>query len=258
MSRAGLYVPLDVNFPDDDRIEEVGPEAAGIYTFALCLAKRLGSDGRVTRNKLMKLGGTRASIGALVLVGLLIESEDDPGALVIAAWLDHNAPMSDIQQRRADDAQRKRLSRANRPGGHGETSARTPRTRPKESLLSRVERSEVETERTNPPQAAGSVAVLPKPKTDPPGFAEWYALYPLKRSPRDAAKAYVKARKIASQQALLDGVKAYIKYHARPLRPGDFRPAMAHPASWLNRGEWENDYSELRQPVNTGVTDTYR
>lgn len=91
---ARLYVPLDVNFPDDDKIEAVGLDGAGLYAMSLCLAKRLLDDGRLTRVKLRKLGGDDALIDRLIDVGLYTRVADD--AVRISAWLGHNAPAESV------------------------------------------------------------------------------------------------------------------------------------------------------------------
>lgn len=91
---ARLYVPLDVNFPDDDKIEAVGLDGAGLYAMSLCLAKRLLDDGRLTRVKLRKLGGDDALIDRLIDVGLYTAVADD--AVRISAWLGHNVPAESV------------------------------------------------------------------------------------------------------------------------------------------------------------------
>src|SRR5690606_10755764 len=67
-------------------------------------------------------------------------------------------------------------------------------------------------------------------------FAEWYAAYPRKVGKQAAIKAYRKARKIASAQQILDGLRRQLpKLAAAEVR---FRP---HPATWLNEGRWEDE-----------------
>lgn len=118
-----MYVPLDVNFPDDDKVIAVGLEGAGLYAQALCVAKRLEKDGRLSWAHLRRLGAADELIESLITVGLL--SEDDDG-LWITAWLAHNLSQDEIDEKRSSDAKRKRLSRKNRPNGREEASERTP------------------------------------------------------------------------------------------------------------------------------------
>lgn len=126
MAHSGLYVKLDTNFPDGEKIEEVGLVGAGLYAMALCLAKRLMTDGRLTRPKLYRLGATDDLIAELVRVDLFGLRPDDPTGVYITAWLAWNESVADIEAHRAADAQRKRLTRANRPAGQPDTSERPP------------------------------------------------------------------------------------------------------------------------------------
>lgn len=107
-----MYVPLDVNFPDDDKIEAVGLAGAGLYAQALCVAKRVQTDGRLTMAKLRKLGADEALIDACVRADLFRREGED---VQIVAWLDHNESAAEVEVKRAADAKRKRLSRGNRP-----------------------------------------------------------------------------------------------------------------------------------------------
>jgi len=93
-----MYVPLDVNFPDDDKIEWLGMAEAGVYVTALCIAKRLNSDGVVTRKKLLRYGATDEQLDALVSVGLM---DDDGDALTIVAWLKHNDSAQEVDELKA-------------------------------------------------------------------------------------------------------------------------------------------------------------
>src|SRR4051812_32307770 len=107
-----MYVPLDVNFPDDDKIEAVGLAGAGLYAEALCVAKRVQTDGRLTVAKLRKLGADDDLIEACVRVDLFRRDGDD---VQISAWLDHNESAEEIESKRAADAHRKRVTRNKRP-----------------------------------------------------------------------------------------------------------------------------------------------
>lgn len=124
MARSGLYVQLDVNFPDDEKVIAVGLDGAGLYAMSLCVAKRLMSDGRLTRVHLRRLGAPDDLVDRLIAGGLFVPDGDD--AVIVAAWLAHNDSVSRIEERRASDAARKRVSRAKRPDGHADTSAPRP------------------------------------------------------------------------------------------------------------------------------------
>lgn len=90
-----MYVPLDVNFPDDDKVIEVGLNGAGLYAMSLCLAKRLLSDGVLSRPQLRRLGGSDDLIDHLVTAGLYADHAN--GCVRICAWLSHNRSAEDIE-----------------------------------------------------------------------------------------------------------------------------------------------------------------
>jgi hypothetical protein len=84
-----MYVPLDVNFPDNDRVVGCSLAATGLYVVALCLCKRLQRDGDLSKRLLRRYGDgdEDALVAELVAVGLF---EDAGDAIRIPAWLGHN------------------------------------------------------------------------------------------------------------------------------------------------------------------------
>lgn len=218
MAKSGLYVKLDSNFPDDEKIEDVGLEGAGLYAMALCVAKRLNEDGRIRRSKLRRLGASDDLIDECVAVGLFTEDGD---SVFIAAWLGHNESAEDIATRRAEDAARKRVTRAKRPAGHSETSGRSP--------SGRADLEEEEEE--------------DKKRTDA-AFAEWWMAYPRKESKQSARKAYAKAltdgpkKSRPTTEALTEALSAQCSVWRRENRPVD---KMPHAATWLNGRRWEDE-----------------
>lgn len=106
-----LYLQLDVNWPDDDPIIEVGLEAAGLHAMLMCLAKRLETDGWVSRALLNRYGATDA------LVALLAGStppliEVDGNRVRPSGWLKWNPSKAAL------DARRSAKSEAGRKGNH--------------------------------------------------------------------------------------------------------------------------------------------
>ena len=64
-------------------------------------------------------------------------------------------------------------------------------------------------------------------------FLEFYGLYPRKVGKKAAEKAYAKARKDVAAEVILIGLKRCIPSWRDP----QFTP---HPATWLNRGGWDD------------------
>lgn len=98
----GLYVQLDVNWPDNDKIIEVGVEGAGAHAIVLCLAKRLEKDGWVSRAVLTRYGVDSLLIDRLRAAGLL---EGDHARVRPWDWLSRNPSQAAIDASRASKAE---------------------------------------------------------------------------------------------------------------------------------------------------------
>lgn len=73
-------------------------------------------------------------------------------------------------------------------------------------------------------------------------FVDFWNQYPRKVSKRDALKAWEKAVRVESPEAIIAGLIRQIPYlNSRPM---EFRP---HPATWLNGWRWED---EVQAPVS--------
>lgn len=81
-------------------------------------------------------------------------------------------------------------------------------------------------------------------------FDQWYSRYPKKEAKDAARKAFVKARKTASLQELIDGLDRYVAAVS-----GKQREYIALPATWLNAGRWQDEVAT--QPVLSVVPAGY-
>lgn len=93
-----LFVKLDVSWPDDDRVIEAGLDGAGLHATAMCLAKRLETDGWVGRRLLVRYGATDELLDRLVALGLMAVDNDHYRP---AGWLTRNPSQSAIDMRAA-------------------------------------------------------------------------------------------------------------------------------------------------------------
>lgn len=71
-------------------------------------------------------------------------------------------------------------------------------------------------------------------------FTQWYADYPKKVAKPEALKAFTKARKLVDLETLTEGLS---RYKETIKKAGTERQFIANPASWLNAGRWEDDYT---------------
>ena len=89
---------------------------------------------------------------------------------------------------------------------------------------------------------------IDKDKETTSSFTDFWSVYPRKVGKVDALKAYAKALKIATAEEILEGAKRYAQ---DPNREMQF---TAHPATWLNRGSWNDDPLPRKTPQNGSRT----
>jgi hypothetical protein len=100
---AGLFVPLDVNYFEDDKIIDVGPMGELLYVRALAFVKRTGTDGHINANQLQaiapRITNPRRLADRLVTVGLW---QTNGTGWLITAWLKRNQPRAAIHTAKSD------------------------------------------------------------------------------------------------------------------------------------------------------------
>jgi hypothetical protein len=79
------------------------------------------------------------------------------------------------------------------------------------------------------------------PPQSPAGFAEWYAIYPRKKQPQTAKKAFAKL--MASGAITLDALMAKTRVFAASWhdQQKDRRKFIPYPASWLRAGGYDDE-----------------
>jgi hypothetical protein len=97
-----LYVQLDTNWPDHPKIIDAGLEGAGLHAVAMCLAKRLESDGWLHRRLLHRQGASDELIDRLVVLELFDAHNDQVRP---HGWLDRNPSQAALDARRAAKAE---------------------------------------------------------------------------------------------------------------------------------------------------------
>lgn len=97
-----LFVRLDVNYQDDDKILDVTAEAELLYIRSLALVKRIGTDGYLFKSHLRRITD-KLSTATADLCGELVDhglwSPVDDG-WQIDAWFKHNQPLDDVTERK--------------------------------------------------------------------------------------------------------------------------------------------------------------
>ncbi len=103
-----------------------------------------------------------------------------------------------------------------------------------------------------PPTRACAYPLLPTPSPTPSpspaaphgGFDAWYAAYPLHKGREDAKRAYARALRKVDHEVLINAARLFA---ADPTRQQAYTP---HPATWLNRGQWDDEGPARPQPAS--------
>jgi hypothetical protein len=106
-----VYLPLDVEFFDNDRVISAGEKAGWLYLAMCCRSKRLLSDGLLTHQQIerLQIPGWKRRLQQLVDAGLVVGTDD--GRLLILGWLERNLSADQVEQARARDRVRKDSAR---------------------------------------------------------------------------------------------------------------------------------------------------
>ena len=107
------YLQLDLAYFEDDRVLELSPLAQLLHIRCMTVAKKHGTDGRVTERQIKYVCQDLKSAKALVNELLAVELLDrrDECAFEIRSWLDWNKSSAEMATVRADRA------KAGRDGG---------------------------------------------------------------------------------------------------------------------------------------------
>lgn len=89
-----------------------------------------------------------------------------------------------------------------------------------------------------------------KPPSDT-RFDEFYKAYPVHKGKRDAQRAFAKAIKTTSLETMLAAIDRQKRSPDWLRENGRFIP---HPATWLNRGQWDD---EVERPPGAAKEDNY-
>lgn len=94
----------------------------------------------------------------------------------------------------------------------------------------------------NPHSSTSTTSTRQTKRDRDAAFDRFWSVYPRRVAKQDAVKAFAKALKAATVEQIVAGVEAYV---ADCRKAGRERDHIAHPASWLNAGRWEDEYAGM-------------
>lgn len=112
-----IYFPLDVEFFDNDKILTVGERPGWLYLAMNARAKKLLTDGLLTRLQIERLhiSGWQKRLDALVDAKLVMVTDD--GRYLIIGFLERNMSAAQVAAKRAADRDRKGADSERNPSG---------------------------------------------------------------------------------------------------------------------------------------------
>jgi len=211
-----LFFKLHNGFPEHPKAFELSDKAFRQLIEAWCYCSRNLNDGQLTKAQFLKLFSAKSQ-KELTTVGFV--KANDRG-YEMHDYLEHQQSAEQVENRRTARAM------AGSKGGKAKANGLASAKQMPEQMPSKlVADTDTDTDTT---EAKASVSH----RADE--FMDWYLEYPRKASRAVAEKAYARARKTATAEQLLEGVK---RYAADPNREQEFTKL---PATWLNGGCWDD------------------
>ena len=219
MSSDRLFFKLHNGFPEHPKAFELSDKAFRQLIEAWCYCSRNLNDGQLTNAQFLKLFSAK-SRKELLTVGFVKPSSF---GYEMHDYLEHQQSAEDVENRR-----NKRAMAGSKGGKAKANGLASAKQMPQQTPSKPVADTDTDTD-TDTREAKAS---LSKTAED---FMDWYLEYPRKASRAVAEKAYIKARKTATAEQLLEGAR---RYAADPNREQEFTKL---PATWLNAGSWDDE-----------------
>lgn len=246
-----LFVQLDAGWPDNLKIMRVGLEGAGLHAIAMCLAKRMETDGVIHRAHLLRYGATDDLIDTLIHEELLdpVSYGSRPGedadvvySFRVHDWHDRNpsqdaiAATRNAKKRAAQEGNHKRWKHE---GAFNECDICNPK---KPSVLASDRNSVAgaiaDAKRVRSPYTESETETKEESQAL---FDEFWDLYPLKVGKAKALKSWTRLSEDDQTEAL-----SVLPKHIRSWDDREKR-YIPHPTTWLNGRRWEDEVAEPRR-----------
>jgi hypothetical protein len=214
--------------------------AEGLWVHAGSWAGDNLTDGHIPDYIIAEWAPPPSAVEALVKVGLWDRTH---GGFDFRNWAEYQPSREDVEVERAANRARQKAfrdrlkhqkHRDHAEAGHASRVTVTENVTAGNALV--IQPDPTRPEPTRP-------KIKDSSKTDEE-FDQWYSRYPRKEAKTAARKAFAKARKDVDMDTLMVGLTRYVASVK-----GRERQYIALPASWLNAGRWEDDYTPLQHQV---------
>lgn len=257
-----LFIRLDLDYPDHPKIIGLSDAAFRAHVTMMAYARKHKTDGRIPQQIAQRFVDEALNeLRTNDPVAPSLELQPD-GSYFLHGYSDMNETRDEIDAR----------SRANAENGRRSAAARkrTVQRKGNESLNQSFNEIATETETETEIEEQGGHLVQPGPTSaaeaadheplfidvelpleDPPAndtgkypadFTAFWDVYPRRQGKGQACAAFVKAKKRATAQTIIDGAT---RYRDDPNLPND-RSMIPMPSTWLNGDRWEDDPQPVR------------
>lgn len=237
-----MWFKVDDHLHASRKAAKAGAPAMGLWVLAGSWSAAEELDGFVPAYMAGRLAGAEGAgmAEALVEAGLWVpQQHDGEDGYRFHAWDEYQPTREQLEAKRADARERMRKARTH----GGDVRANNART--SQSVTPTPTRPDPTLNNTTAAEAADT----------PAGFTDWWAAYPKRTGKAAAAKAYAKALRTTTPDALMAGLTRAVAGWAADRTEARFIP---NPATWLNQGRWEDEQpalpAELTQPLTARRT----
>lgn len=217
------WARLAVTFYRHPRTRRLSKDAQHLYLASILYCVEFSTDGRFPADEtpyLASVSRVRSSL-ADELFDAEVWVKQDGDEVLIRDFLQHQTSREEIEARRAR-SQKAAEARWGKPDSDAKSPPHATGNAPSNASCN-ASREEESREERKPP--------------DPPGFAEFWLLWPRREGRKAAVRAFSKAVKtVGSAEELLEQARTWLRD-----RDGMERNFVPHAATWLNQERWTDD-----------------
>ena len=226
------YITVHDGMPDHPKITPLSDPAFRLLVTAWCWCSRYHTDGLMPAATWQRMGPAKPRQD-LLDAGMATEQPD--GSVSLHDYLEHQRSAEEIEELRRKRAESGSLGGKQRASNWQANAVASAKANAVANGKQNPSKTQADTdteleEEQNQDQGQGLLI-----KRAPSTFDPWWSAYPRKVGKTAAHKAYLRSLRSVSALVLLEAAE---RYRDDPNRDPEF---TAHPATWLNRGSWDDE-----------------